>query len=150
MVVRIGCSMTNKETSSMSDFFSRYNQQAKDDLAIIDIAITNLYKAMKRAKQHALENGIDVKPFLRLSSVYHEIDRTHAHIYTALQQFKLDIRTILIEVFDMYLYVDTLYRLYKLNGYSQFEQEIYNLYVLSKYIYDWTFRKHQAINAGGL
>ena len=105
---------------------------------------------MKNAKQHALENGIDVKSFLRLSSVYHEIDRTHAHIYTTLQQFKLYIRTILIEVFDMYLHVDTLYRLYKLNGYSQLEQEIYNLYVLSKHLYDWTLKKHQAINAGGL
>lgn len=134
----------------MTDFFSRYNKQAKDDLAIIDIAITNVYKAMKSAKQHALENGVDVKPFDRLLSVYHAIDRTHAHIYTALQQFKLDIRTILIEVFDMYLHVETLYRLYKLSGYSQLEQEIYNLYVLSKHLYDWTFRKHQAINAGGL
>lgn len=134
----------------MSDFFSRYNKHVKDDLAIIDVAITNVCKEMSKAKQHALENGIDVKPFLRLSSVYHEIDRTHAHIYVALRQFKLDIRTILVEVFDMYLYVDTLYRLYKLNGYSQLEQEIYNLYVLSKNLYDWTFRKHQAINAGGL
>lgn len=134
----------------MTDFFSRYNQQAKDDLAIIDIAITNVYKVMKRAKQHALENGIDVKSFDRLFLVYHAIDRTHAHIYTALQQFKLDIRTILVEVFDMYLHVDTLYRLYKLNGYSQLEQEIYNLYVLSKHLYDWTLKKHQAINAGGL
>lgn len=134
----------------MTDFFSRYNKQAKDDLAIIDIAITNVYKSMSRAKQHALENGIDVKPFLRLLSVYHEIDRTHAHIYVALQQFKLDIRTILVEVFDMYLYVDTLYRLYKLNGYNQLEQEIYNIYVLSKHLYDWTFKKHQEINAGGL
>lgn len=135
---------------SNTDFFSRYNKQAKDDLAVIDIAITNVYKAMKNAKQHALENGVDVKPFLRLSSVYHEIDRTHAHIYVALRQFKLDIRTILIEVFDMYLYVDTLYRLYKLSGYNQLEQEIYNLYVLSKHLYDWTLKKHQAINAGGL
>lgn len=134
----------------MTDFFSRYNQQAKDDLAIIDIAITNVHKEMVKAKQHALDNGIDVKPFLRLSSVYHEIDRTHAHIYTALQQFKLDIRTILIEVFDMYLHVDTLYRLYKLNGYSQLEQEIYSLYVLSKHLYDWTLKKHQEINAGSL
>ena len=134
----------------MSDFFSRYNQQVKDDLAIIDVAITNVCKEMSKAKQRALENGVDVKPFDRLLSVYHAIDRTHAHIYTALNQYKLDIRTILVDVFDMYLYVDTLYRLYKLNGYSQFEQEIYNLYVLSKYLYDWTFRKHQAINAGGL
>ena len=134
----------------MTDFFTRYNQQAKDDLAIIDIVITNVWKEFVSAKQHALENGVDVKPFLRLSSVYHEVDRTHAYIYTTLQQFKLDIRTILIKVFDMYLYVDTLYRLYKLNGYSQLEQEIYNLYVLSKNLYGWTFRKHQAINAGGL
>lgn len=144
--------MTARGILSMTDtdFFTRYNNQAKDDLAIIDIAITNVYKAMKSAKQHALENGIDVKLFLRLSSVYHEIDRTHAHIYTALCQFKLDIRTILVEVFDMYLYVDTLYRLYKLNGYSQLEQEIYNLYVLSKHLYDWTLKKHQEINTGGL
>lgn len=134
----------------MTDFFTRYNQQAKDDLAIIDIAITNVYKAMKKAEQHALENGVDVKPFLRLSSVYHEIDRTHAHIYVTLCQFNLDIRTILVEVFDMYLYVDTLYRLYKLNGYNQLEQEIYSLYVLSKHLYDWTLKKHQEINAGGL
>ncbi|WP_127448462.1 hypothetical protein [Veillonella sp. 3310] len=134
----------------MTDFFSRYNKQVKDDLAIIDIAITNVYKEMKKAKQHALENGIDVKPFDRLLSVYHAIDRTHAHIYTALQQFKLDIRTILVKVFDMYIYVDTLYHWYKLSGYSQLEQEIYNLYVLSKHLYDWTFRKHQAINAGGV
>lgn len=134
----------------MTDFFTRYNQQSKDDLAIIDIAITNVWKEFVNAKQHALENGIDVKPFLRLSLVYHEIDRTHAHIYVALRQFKLDIRTILVEVFDMYLYVDTFYRLYKLNGYSQLEQEIYNLYVLSKHLYDWTLKKHQAINAGGL
>lgn len=134
----------------MSDFFTRYNKQANDDLAIIDIAVTNVYKEMAKAKRHALENGIDVKPFLRLSSVCHEIDRTHAHIYTALQQFKLDIRTILTYVFDMYLYVDTLYRLYKLNGYSQLEQEIYNLYVLSKHIYDWTLKRHQEINAGSL
>ena len=133
-----------------TDFFTRYNNQAKDDLSVVDIAISNVYRAMKSAKQHALENGIDVKPFLRLSSVYHEIDRAHAHIYTALRQFKLDIRTILVEVFDMYLHVDTLYRLYKLSGYSQLEQEIYNLYVLSKYLYDWTLKKHQAINAGGL
>lgn len=133
-----------------TDFFTKYNQQAKDDLAIIDIAITNVYRAMKSAKQHALENGVDVKPFDRLISVYHEIDRTHAYIYTALNQYKLDIRTILIKVFDMYLHVDTLYRLYKLSGYSQLEQEIYNLYVLSKYLYDWTLKKHQAINAGGL
>ena len=134
----------------MSDFFTRYNQQAKDDLAIIDITITNVWKEFVNAKQHALENGIDVKPFLRLSSVYHEIDRTHAHIYTALQQFNLDIRTILVEVFDMYLYVDTLYSLYKLSDYNQLEQEIYNLYVLSKHLYDWTLKKHQAINAGSL
>lgn len=134
----------------MTDFFSRYNQQAKDDLAIIDITITNVWKEFVNAKQHALENGIDVKPFLRLSSVYHAIDRTHAHIYTALNQYKLDIRTILVEVFDMYLYVDTLYRLYKLNGYNQLEQEIYNLYVLSKYLYDWTLKKHQAINERSL
>lgn len=134
----------------MTDFFTRYNNRAKDDLAIIDIAITNVYKEMAKAKQHALENGIDVKPFLRLSSVYHEIDRTHGHIYTALQQFKLDIRTILVEVFDMYLYVDTLYRLYKFNGYNQLEQEIYNLYVLSKHLYDWTLKRHQEINAGSL
>lgn len=134
----------------MTDFFSRYNQQAKDDLAIIDIAITNVYKEMKKAKQHALENGIDVKPFDRLLLVYHAIDRTHAHIYTALQQFNLDIRTILLEVFDMYLYVDTLYRLYKLSGYSRLEQEIYNLYVLSKHLNDWTFRKHRAINIGNV
>ena len=133
-----------------TDFFTKYNQQAKDDLAIIDIAITNVYRAMKSAKQHALENGVDVKPFDRFISVYHEIDRTHAYIYTALNQYKLDIRTILIKVFDMYLHVDTLYRLYKLSGYSQLEQEIYNLYVLSKYLYDWTLKKHQAINAGGL
>ena len=125
----------------MSDFFSRYNQQVKDDLAIIDVAITNVCKEMSKAKQHALENGVDVKPFDRLLSVYHAIDRTHAHIY---------IRTILVEVFDMYLYVDTLYRLYKLNGYNQLEQEIYNLYVLSKYLYDWTLKKHQAINARSL
>lgn len=134
----------------MTDFFSRYNKQAKDDLTIIDFAITNVWKEFVIAKQHALENGVDVKPFLRLSSVYHEIDRTHAHIYVALRQFKLDIRTILIEVFDMYLYVDTLYRLYKLDGYNQLEQEIYNLYVLSKHLYDWTLKKHQDINAGGL
>lgn len=133
-----------------TDFFSRYNKQAKDDLAIIDIAITNVYRAMSKAKRHAPENGIDMKPFLQLSSVCHEIDRTHAHIYTALCQFKLDIRTILVEVFDMYLYVDTLYRLYKLSGYNQIEQEIYNLYVLSKCLYDWTLKKHQAINAGSL
>lgn len=133
-----------------TDFFSIYNKQAKDDLAIIDIAITNVYRAMSKAKQHALENDIDVKPFDRLISVYHEIDRTHAQIYAELRQFKLDIRTILVEVFDMYLYVDTLYRLYKLNGYSQLEQEIYNLYVLSKYLYDWTLKKHQAINTGSL
>ena len=134
----------------MSDFFSRYNQQVKDDLAIIDIAITNTYKEMNKAKQHALENGIDVKPFDRLLSVYHAIDRTHAHIYTTLCQFKLDIRTILVEVFDMYLYVDTLYRLYKLSDYNQLEKEIYNLYVLSKHLYDWTLKKHRAINAGGV
>ena len=90
----------------MSDFFSRYNQQVKDDLAIIDIAITNTYKEMNKAKQHALENGIDVKPFDRLLSVSHAIDRTHAHIYT--------------------------------------------LYVLSKHLYDWTLKKHRAINAGGV
>lgn len=135
---------------SDTDFFSRYNKQVKDDLAIIDIVITNVWKEFVSAKQHALENGIDVKPFDRLLSVYHAIDRTHAHIYTALNQYKLDIRTILVEVFDMYLYVDTLYHWYKLSGYSQLEQEIYNLYILSKYLYDWTFRKHQAINAGGL
>lgn len=134
----------------MTDFFTRYNNQARDDLAIIDIAITNVYKEMAKAKRHALENGIDVKPFLRLLSVYHEIDRTHVHIYSALRQFKLDIRTILVDVFDMYLSVDTLYRLYKLNGYNQLEQEIYNLYVLSKHLYDWTFKKHQEIDAGGL
>ena len=133
-----------------TDFFDRYNKQAKDDLAIIDITITNVYKEMRKAKQHALENGVDVKPFDRLISAYHEIDRTHASIYTVLNQYKLDIRTILVEVFDMYLCVDTLYRLYKLNGYSQLEQEIYNLYVLSKHLYDWTLKKHQAINAGSL
>ena len=134
----------------MTDFFTRYNQQAKDDLAIIDVAITNVCKEMSKAKQHALEKGIDVKPFLRLSSMYHEIDRTHAHVYTVLQQFKLDIRTILVKVFDMYLHVDTLYHWYKLSGYSQLEQEIYNLYVLSKHLYDWTLKKHRAINAGSL
>lgn len=134
----------------MTDFFSRYNQQAKDDLAIIDIAITNVYKEMKKAKQHALENGVDAKPFDRLLLVYHAIDITHAHIYTALQQSNLDVRTILLEVFDMYLHVDTLYRLYKLSDYNQLEQEIYNLYVLSKHLYDWTLKKHQAINAGSL
>ena len=134
----------------MSNFFSRYNKRAKDDLAIIDIAITNVYKELSIAKRYALENGVDVKPFDRLISAYHEIDRTHAHIYVELCQFKLDIRTILIKVFDMHLHVDTLYRLYKLSGYSHLEQEIYNLYVLSKHLYDWTFRKHQAINAGGL
>ena len=134
----------------MSDFFSRYNQQAKDDLAIIDITLANVWKEFISAKQHALENDIDVKPFLRLSSVYHEIDKKHVHLYTVLQQFKLDIRTILVKVFDMYLSADTLYHWYKLSGYSQLEQEIYNLYILSKYLYDWTFRKHQAINAGGL
>lgn len=133
-----------------TDFFTKYNQQAKDDLAIIDIAITNVYKEMKKAKQHALENGVNVKPFDRLISVYHEIDRTHAYIYTELNQYKLDIRTILIKVFDMYLHVDTLYRLYNLNGYSQIEQEIYNLYMLSKYLYDWTLKRHQEINTGGL
>ena len=134
----------------MTDFFTGYNQQAKDDLAIIDITITNVWKEFVNAKQHALENGSDVKPFLRLSSVYHEIDKKHAHLYTVLQQFKLDIRTILVKVFDMYLSVDTLYRLYKLKGYSQLEQEIYNLYVLSKHLYDWTLKKHQEINTGGL
>ena len=134
----------------MSDFFSRYNQQAKDDLAIIDITITNVWKEFVSAKQNALEKGIDVKPFLRLSSVYHEIDKKHAHLYTVLQQFKLDIRTILVKVFDMYLSADTLYRLYKLSGYNQLEQEIYNLYVLSKHLYDWTLKKHRAINAGSL
>lgn len=134
----------------MTDFFTRYNNQARDDLAIIDIAITNVYKAISKDKVHALENSVDIKPFLRLSSVCHEIDRTHAHIYGALRQFKLDIRTILVEVFDMYLHVDTLYRLYKLSGYSQLEQEIYNLYVLSKHLYDWTLKRHQEINAGGL
>lgn len=133
-----------------TDFFSRYNKQVKDDLAIIDITITNVWKEFVSAKQNALEKGIDVKPFLRLSSMYHEIDRTHAHVYTVLQQFKLDIRTILVKVFDMYLHVDTLYHWYKLSGYSQLEQEIYNLYVLSKHLYDWTFRKHRAINAGGV
>ena len=133
-----------------TDFFTRYNNQAKDDLAVIDIAITNVYKEMRKAKQHALENGVDVKPFDRLISVYHEIDKTHASIYMALNQYKLDIRTILVEVFDMYLHVDTLYRLYKLNGCSQLEQEIYNLYVLSKYLYDWTLKKHQTINTGSL
>ena len=134
----------------MTDFFTRYNQQARDDLATIDITITNVWKEFVSAKQHALENGVDVKPFLRLSSVCNEIDRTHAHLYTALEQFNLDIRTILVEVFDMYLYVDTLYRLYKLSEYNQLEQEIYNLYVLSKHLYDWTLKKHQEINAGGL
>ena len=144
--------MTARGILSMTDtdFFTRYNNQAKDDLAVIDIAITNVYKEMRKAKQHALENGVDVKPFDRLISVYHEIDKTHASIYMALNQYKLDIRTILVEVFDMYLHVDTLYRLYKLNGCSQLEQEIYNLYVLSKYLYDWTLKKHQTINTGSL
>ena len=140
----------NGVISSMTDFFTRYNQQARDDLATIDITITNVWKEFVSAKQHALENGVDVKPFLRLSSVCNEIDRTHAHLYTALEQFNLDIRTILVEVFDMYLYVDTLYRLYKLSEYNQLEPEIYNLYVISKHLYDWPLKKHKEINAGGL